>query len=355
MLLKTFKLAFFGSGVILVALITAGLMFAASQKVLGIAIAAVLVPLFFKYCFVVLDAAIAGENQPPVLAIEMVNPLNETRPVSSALLIICGVLVAKAALAYGGHGVGVIVAALLIFAFPAGIASLGLSSNPFLAAWPPRWWYIIGGLKADYILLVAVMLGCTAIEYAVIHFDAPAWAIIFSQQLLILIVFAAVGRALFEHRIDFALLSKSPEEHLEERAHREHNQTRQKMIDDAYVQFRHNKPREGWRELEAWLATHAQGMRRLSEYNAVLEAAGAWDDKRPADRVANDLIAILLNDRETGVALDVAERQLARNPKFQPTQAVRLAELAGLAGKRALKRQLEAAAAAAAATTPSRA
>lgn len=345
------KLAFSGSGVILVALLTAGVMFAISQKILGIPLAAVLVPLFFKYCFVVLDAAIAGENHPPVLAVEMVNPVNEPRPVSQALLIISGVLVAKAAFAYIGHAAGALVSALLIFVFPSSLASFGLSANPFLAAWPPRWWYIISGLKADYLALVALMFVCTGIEYAIIHFDAPAWAVVFSQQLLILLIFAAVGRALFEHRIDFALLSKSPEEHLEERAQREHEQLRQKMIDDAYVQFRHNKPREGWREMEAWLAKYAQGMKRLSEYNAVLEAAGGWDDLRPADRVANDVIAILLNDRETGVALDVAERRLARNPKFQPTQAVRLAELAGLAGKRALKRQLQAAAAAAATAT----
>jgi hypothetical protein len=345
------KLAFFGSGVILVALITAGLMFAVSQKILGIPLAAALVPLFFKYCFVVLDAAVAGDNHPPVLAIEMVNPVNEPRPVSEALLIISGVLVAKATFAYVGHAAGVLVSAVLLFVFPSSIASLGLSANPFLAAWPPRWWYIIGGLKGDYLILVALMIVCTGIEYAIIHFDAPAWAIVLSQQLLILVLFASVGRAVFEHRIDFALLSKSPEEHLEERAQREHERMRQKMIDDAYVQFRHNKPREGWRELEAWLTKHAQGMKRLSEYNAVLEAAGAWDDKRPADRIANDLIAILLNERATGVALGVAERQLARNPKFQPPQAVRLAELAGLAGKRALKRQLEAAAAVA---TPTR-
>lgn len=352
MLLKSFKLAFFGSGVILVVLITAALMFAVSQKILGIPIAAVVVPLFFKYCFVLLDAAIAGNDHPPVLAIEMVNPLNEPRPVTQALLIVAGVLVAQAAFKYLGHAAGVIVSGVLIFALPASIASLGLSANPFLAMWPPRWWYIIDGLKADYLTLVAVMVGSTVIEYAVIHFTTPTWAIVLSQQLLILLIFACVGRALFEHRIDFALLSKTPEEHLEERAQREHAQLRQKMIDDAYVQFRHSKPREGWREMEAWLAQHGQGMKRLSEYNAVLEAASGWDDLRPADRVANDLIAILLNDRETGVALDVAERRLARNPKFQPTQAVRLAELAGLAGKRALKRVLEAAAAAA---TPSRA
>ncbi len=340
MLLRSARLAFHGTALLLVAIFTLGLLIAANARLLGIPLAAVLVPLFFKYCFVVLDAAIAGHDEPPVMSVELANPVNEPRPISQALLIVAGVLVVKAVYAYVGHAAGVLVGALLIFIFPATIASLGLNSNPFIAAWPPRWIEIIRGLKGDYLVLNMLVLAAAAIVYTLVKFDAPGWIDVAAQQLLLLFVFAAVGRALFEHRIDFGLLSRSPEEHLEEREHREHRQTRQRMIDDAYVQFRHNKPQEGWTEIEAWLAEHAQGVNRLSEYYAVLDAASQWDDVRPADRLANDLIALLLTNRETGVALEVVERRIATNPLFRPAQAVRLAELAGLAGKRALRRQL---------------
>ena len=47
--------------------------------------------------------------------------------------------------------------------------------------------------------------------------------------------------------------------------------------------------------------------------------------------------------RETGRALEVVEERLASNPNYRPkvtAHAARLAELAAVAGKRALHRQL---------------
>ena len=103
------------------------------------------------------------------------------------------------------------------------------------------------------------------------------------------------------------------------------------------------KPLEGWQEIENWLRTRAQGENQLTEYRAVLEATSQWDDVRAADRLANDFIALLLAKRANGEALLVVEQRLATNPKYQvspPAHAIRIAELAGLAGKRALQRRV---------------
>jgi hypothetical protein len=128
-----------------------------------------------------------------------------------------------------------------------------------------------------------------------------------------------------------------------ERDAREHQLERHRMLDRAYARFRVRKPQEGWEEVEAWLRVHAQGDTQLREYRALLEAASNWDDVRAGDRLANDLVTLLLAKRATGEALEVVERRLATHPQFQlsqPAQTVRLAELAGLAGKRSLQRKL---------------
>jgi hypothetical protein len=81
----------------------------------------------------------------------------------------------------------------------------------------------------------------------------------------------------------------------------------------------------------------------LVEYRAVLEAASTWDDVRAADRLANELVGLLLAKRSNGEALSVVERRLATNPQFQvlpPAQATRVAELAAAAGKRSLQRRV---------------
>jgi hypothetical protein len=64
---------------------------------------------------------------------------------------------------------------------------------------------------------------------------------------------------------------------------------------------------------------------------------------RPADRLANDFVALLLAKRANGEALLIVEQRLATNPKYQVlpvAHAIRIAELAGLAGKRALQRRV---------------
>jgi len=71
-----------------------------------------------------------------------------------------------------------------------------------------------------------------------------------------------------------------------------------------------------------------------------------WEDVAFADRLANEYIARLLARGENGRALEVLERRLASNPSFRPAEALhakRLTELAALAGKRSLQRQLAAA------------
>jgi hypothetical protein len=75
-----------------------------------------------------------------------------------------------------------------------------------------------------------------------------------------------------------------------------------------------------------------------------LDVVSQWDDPAVGDKLANEYIARLLAERKTGEAIVIAEKRFAVNPKFRavpPAQAQRLAELAGLAGKRLLKRQLE--------------
>jgi hypothetical protein len=113
------------------------------------------------------------------------------------------------------------------------------------------------------------------------------------------------------------------------------------MLEVAYTKFRVHRSAEGWEEIAGWLRTHSD----LMEHRAVLSAASAWDDVRPADKLANELIATLLARRQTGEALLIAEQRLASNPKYQlmpEAVAIRIAELAGAAGKKALQRRISA-------------
>jgi hypothetical protein len=156
----------------------------------------------------------------------------------------------------------------------------------------------------------------------------------------------------FEHRHELGIESRTRQEREADRAQREHVLERNRMLDHAYAKFKARQPLEGWKEMEAWLAPYRPGANvsddsddnLLIEQAALLESASSWDDVRPGDRLASDLIAGLLARKQTGKALEVLEKRLASNPRFRPAHgdhAARLAELASAAGKPALRRKLE--------------
>ncbi len=342
MVLRCVRLVFHSTPLVLVGTFTILLLIALRAGLTGIFLFVAVVSWFFKYCFVVLDTAVSGRNELPVLSIEMLNPFDEQRPLTFGLLIVAGVSLVFAVKLYVGAAAALVLATALGLLLPASIAVLGLSSNVLLAAWPPRLFETLRGLGWDYLLLNLALLLAGFIFYGQLTLAVPTWVALVAFQLLFFLLFGLVGTAVFEHRLEFGLDSRTPEEHRAERDRREHNQARQRALDHAYEQFRHQKPLEGWREIETWLKAHAVGDATVSEYHAVFEAACGWDDVRPGDRLANELLALLLARRQTGIALGVAEHRLAVNPQFRPTCAARLAELAAAAGKRALRHQLEA-------------
>jgi hypothetical protein len=344
-------LPFHGTPLVLVATFSVGLVMAAKAGLMGIPLALLLLSWFFKYGFVVLDSIVAGEAEPPVLSIEMVNPISEQRPLALALLIIVEGTLVVALQRYAGFAAGLCALLVLTWALPANIAVLGVTRNPFLAIWPPTLLTLIRALGRDYVLLNAVTLVAAGVFYWMgVHAVSLGLALV-AMQLVYLLTFALVGGVLFEHRLELGIESKTRLERLAERDAREHEAERRQMLDRAYSSFRVRKPIEGWQEIEKWLRQYGQAPQEgqpgdnplLVEYRAILEAASQWDDVRAADRLANDLVGLLLAKRANGEVLSVVERRLATNPQFQvlpPAQAIRVAELAGAAGKRPLQRRV---------------
>ena len=308
-----------------------GLRLAVMAGFTGIPLGLILFSWFFKYCFVLFDSVIAGEDEPPVLSVEMVNPVSEQRPLVLAALVGTEFLFAARV-----GIVGVIAVAMIL---PAHVAVLGYTRNVFKAVWPPALYAVVSRLGRDYLLIIGVMVLVGFAAYWTAVEGAALFTMILIVQLALLLMFALVAGAMFEHRWELGIDSKTRQERLAERAQREHEIERGRMLDVAHAKFRVRASAEGWEEIERWLRTHSD----LSEHRAVLTATSAWDDVRAADKLANNLVATLLARRETGEALLIVEQRLATNPKYQvmpEAVAIRIAELAGAAGKRALQRRV---------------
>ena len=316
---------------LLVVTFALGLRLAVSAGLMGIPLGFLLFSWFFKYCFVLFDSVVAGDDEPPVLSVEMVNPVSEQRPLVLAALVVAeGMLLMR---------FGYLAVALVAIVLPAHVAVLGYTGNVFKAVWPPSLYSLVARLGRDYLLIIAVLLLVGCVGYWTATRGLELFYVLVVMQLALLLMFALVGGAMFEHRFELGIDSRTRQERLAERDLREHTADRARMLDVAYTKFRVQRPTEGWDEIASWLRIHSD----LAEHRAVLEAASAWDDVRAADKLANDLVATLLARRATGEALLIVERRLATNPKYQvmpEAVAIRVAELAEAAGKKALQRRI---------------
>jgi hypothetical protein len=340
---RYFLFPFRYTGLMLVATFTLGLLFCVRAGFIGIFGDLLFISWFFKYCFVVLDAVIAGAEEPPVLDLDMVNPVGEQRPLAQAAIIACGVILTLWIGRSGGERWAYLVGAILLFALPASIAVMSISGNPLLAAWPPQLIRLIRGTRWHYLIPVAMMMVALLAAAWMMAVGVSLWLWIAAAQMLLLLTFSLVGGVVHENRLELGIDTLTRQEREAARDEREHLSARSQMLDRAYGKFNARQPLEGWNVIQEWLSTHPDGD-RFMEHRAILTAASAWPDVRPADRLANDLIGILLARGRTGEALEVVEARLATNPQFRPAQethTARLAELAGFAGKRALRRLLD--------------
>jgi hypothetical protein len=316
---------------LLVVTFALGLRLAVAAGLTGIFLGLLLFSWFFKYCFVLFDSIVAGEDEPPVLSVEMVNPVSEQRPLVLAALVGTEFMFAARV-----GIVGVIAVAMIL---PAHVAVLGYTNNVFKAVWPPALYAVVSRLGRDYLLIIGVMVLVGFAAYWTVVYGAALFTMLLIVQLALLLMFALVAGAMFEHRWELGIDSRTREERMAERAQREHEIERGRMLDVVHAKFRVRASAEGWEEIERWLRMHSDS----SEHRAVLTATSAWDDARPADKLANNLVATLLARRETGEALLIVEQRLVTNPKYQVMPeaiAIRIAELAGAAGKRALQRRV---------------
>jgi hypothetical protein len=73
---------------IFIAALSLGFLFAEQAGLPGILLALVLLTWLFNYAYVLLEQIANGAREPPVLAIEMLNPANEQRPLLQLLIVL---------------------------------------------------------------------------------------------------------------------------------------------------------------------------------------------------------------------------------------------------------------------------
>jgi hypothetical protein len=303
---------------------------AAKAGFIGIPLAFIVTSWFFKYAFVLFDHTSRGFDEPPVLDVKMMNPIDEQRPLAQLLIIIA--LGAAAFWAYRALGIAAAAAIAIVslLVLPASVAILGLEGNIFKAIYPVAWAAMIKGLGPLYLLVLALIFLGYLIVFTLGRLDLWPAVRIAVGLFGVLSVFSVLGGAIFERRDQLGIQTwASPEQEAEKQRKEDHAQT-DKLVHEAYGLMRSGQHVKCWELLQRWLAEHDHA---ADAYPWICESVASWDDPRYLTRLTEDHIERLLTLKRSGEALDLVTERLRTDPAFRPKTAASTLAIAQLAAR----------------------
>jgi hypothetical protein len=301
---------------------------AAKAGLVGIPMALILTSWFFKYAYILFDHSVRGFDEPPTLDIQMLNPLDEQRPLAQVAILGLIYIAVRFAQDRLGLTLGWGLAVMATMFLPASVAVLGLERNIFKAAYPVAWVRMVLGLGPMYALVLAIIGG-----YALLIVLVGRWELWLPVQIAIfmfcvLSAFSVLGGALYERRHELGLETWVSPERTQERLQAQELRQSEKEVTEAYGQMRAGSHTQAWQLLQTWLTARGNAP---DDYRWLCERVATWDDPRYVTRLTEDYVDRLLTLKRTGEALDVVARRLSQDPSFRPKSAAATLQIARMA------------------------
>ena len=324
----------------LIIIFAIGLALAEKSGWAGLPLSLILSSWYWKYAFVLFDHTVRGLDEPPALDIEMVNPVDEQRPLAQLCIFGALYLLCNAVYTRFGAIPGLLITSLFVLSTPASVAALGLDGNPLRAMYPPVLLHIVRSLGGLYVLIIAVTAGYILLSLGIFKLDIWRPIQLILALFLGLSLFSLLAGALYDRRDELGLeVWRSPEKK-QARLDAEDRRESQRTVDTAYGQARSAKHVDAWATLSAWLEKRGH---RFEDYDWLIERIRPWMDPRFLTRVTEDYIDRLLAANRNGDALQTAATALRHDPSFRPKTAgttLRLAHIAASGGSPKVARQL---------------
>jgi hypothetical protein len=275
-----------------------------------------------KYCFVMIEQIADGATEPPVMDADMISPF-ETRPLTQTMVLIAG---GTLCWKVGGNA-GLVLAVLMLFAFPAQVALVAMGDNAFRALNPLAWVRVIRGLGPFYAMLLAVLAGFTVINWL-----AGRWIDSIILRVALFLVsevgfFGLIGSCIWLRRRQLGFEPSRSPERSAEREESARVKLRARMMDEVFEHARVGKYVDATAPLARW-------MRELDPDYAtrdglhVAEQALRWQLPLALNPIGSTLIRHLLRFGRPDAALAVYEMFRKRSPRFTMDSAADLRILA---------------------------
>lgn len=335
-----FILPLHGGAPSLIIIFSLGLALAERAGLFGLALALVLTSWFWKYAFILFDHVTRGSFEPPALDIQMVNPVDEQRPLAllcilGAIYFICHVLGNRF-----GQGAALAAESVVIPCLPAIVAVLALERNVLAALNPVEWFRLIAGLRWRYLLILGATLVYAGLMMLTWRSNLWRVAQLAVSLFLCLSWFTTWAGLLYDRRDDVGLeVWYSPEQTRAKELALDLKKT-SALFDEAYALARSDRHTEAWRLISGWLESRGY---QAADFEWADGRMATWEDNRYWKRLNQEHLERLLAANTTGLALRVVEHALRRDASFRPDTSAAtlwLAQVAATGGAPNVARML---------------
>lgn len=306
------------------------LVMAAKARLVGLPLALLVTSWFFKYAYIVFDHTVRGFDEPPTLDIQMMNPIDEQRPL--AQVVILGLIGYAVYLTYSRFGTSAAVglAGVCLFFLPASVAILGLESNILKAAYPVYWFSLVRGLGILYGAVLLVIVAYALALKLLWTFDLWLPVELVVGMFAVLSVFSFLGGTLYERRHELNIETWVSPERTAALAEKQTQRENDQIVHEAYGLMRAASHIKSFQMLEDWLKSRGN---TPEDYRWLCERTVSWDDPRYVTRLTEEYVARLLTLKRSGEALDVVAQRMNLDPTFRPKSAADTLNIAQLAAR----------------------
>lgn len=288
----------------------------------------VLLTAFFKYSFVLLDSVAKGDKEPPVLSIEMMNPVGEGQLLLFLLLIIVVFFGSQAAAYWLGPVFAALFAAACLVTLPAIVAVQWSTGSLFRSLNPVRCFRLMRQLGRDYLLTLAGIALLSALAWFLTALHLPLMIHLAALIYAWFAAFALIGGMIFGHWEDFAVEDDDEPEIFAEGPGATPDRLRDRKVDEIYGQWRGGAHKNAWQTVLEHLQSHSEP---IAELHWLYQRVARWPDRRLATRLAQELVSRLLAAGSSKDALQVARERLQVDSEFRPLTSSELVALARFA------------------------
>ncbi len=306
------------------------LFLALKASLLGIPLGLILLTGFFNYTFVLLDSVINGDAEPPVLSIEMMNPVSAPRSLLLLVLVLVVFFTSQAAAYWLGAAAALLAAVACAAILPALLAIQAITGSTAQALNLPMALRLIGRLGGDYATLIAFILAAGLLGAFAISLTAlPLVARIAVAMTLWLASFCLIGGIVRERADDLGLEDAWAPEIVESSGEAEEERRRTRFVDRLYAEWRGGAYANAWQSVMEEVAR--DGCSSLAALEWLYERIARWPDPRLANRLAREILPRLLAARRNGEAVDMVRARLRSDPQFRLSSSGDLLQVVGLA------------------------